>query len=188
MGTPYLAPQSPRLVLRAWDPGDLEALAEMHDNFAVMRHFPAMLTRAQSDALAARWQAGLDEKGWGVWAVELRETGEFLGAIGLAEPRFYCPDVPHAEVLWRLKRVAWGRGYASEGATACLEFGFEQLGLQEIVSFTALTNARSKKVMERIGMHDAHADFDHPGLPPGHRLSRHCLYRITRQEWDVLPR
>lgn len=175
-------------MLRAWDSGDLEALAEMHDNFAVMRHFPAMLTRAQSDALAARWQAGLDKNGWGVWAVESRETGEFLGAIGLAEPRFYCPDVPHAEVLWRLKRVAWGRGYASEGATACLEFGFEQLGLAEVVSFTALTNARSKKVMERIGMHDTHADFDHPGLPPGHRLSRHCLYRITRQEWEVMPR
>ncbi|WP_273653081.1 GNAT family N-acetyltransferase [Cellulomonas fimi] len=165
-----------RLVMRQWTEADLEPFARMNADPEVMEHFPAPLTREQSDALAARAQAGLAENGWGLWALEV--DGRFAGFTGLNRPS-WNPDL--VEVGWRLPRWAWGHGYASEAAREALRVGFEEAGLDEIVSFTAVPNVRSQAVMRRIGMtRDPADDFDHPSVPHGHRLERHVLYRIAR--------
>src|SRR4051794_9878260 len=133
-----------------------------------MEHFPSTLTRAASDALVERIRAQFDEHGYGLWAVEVRATGSFIGFTGLAWQTFPAHFTPAVEVGWRLRRTAWGHGYASEAARAALEFGFTQVGLDEIVSMTAVTNVRSQRVMERIGMsRDPADDFDHPNVPEG---------------------
>jgi RimJ/RimL family protein N-acetyltransferase len=147
-----------------------------------MEHFPAPLTRAESDAFAARVRSEMSERGFGLWAVEAPGVAPFLGFTGLAVPRFEAHFTPCVEVGWRLAREHWGRGYAPEAARAALAFGFERLGLAEIVSFTASGNAKSRRVMEKIGMtHDPAGDFEHPSLPPGHPLRRHVLYRVARR-------
>lgn len=165
-----------RLDMRAWTEADLDPFARMNADPEVMEHFPALLTREQSDALAARAQAGLEQNGWGLWALEV--DGRFAGFTGLSRPS-WNPGL--VEVGWRLPRWAWGHGYASEAAREALRVGFEEVGLDEIVSFTAVPNVRSQAVMQRIGMtRDPADDFDHPSVPHGHRLERHVLYRIAR--------
>jgi len=145
-----------------------------------MRFFPAPLSREQSDGLAARARTGIEERGWGLWAVEVVESSQFIGFIGLAEPRFDAHFTPAVEVGWRLARDAWGRGYATEGGYVAVEHGFSDLGLREIVSFTSTVNGRSRRVMERLGMsHDPSDDFDHPSVPAG-PLRPHVLYRLRR--------
>jgi RimJ/RimL family protein N-acetyltransferase len=122
--------------------------------------------------------------GYGIWAAELPGVASFIGFIGLAIPGFEAHFTPCVEIGWRLARAHWGQGYASEGALAALDFGFDRLGLKEIVSFTTTTNLRSRRVMERIGMaRRAGDDFDHPNLPESHPLRRHVLYRIGREQW-----
>jgi RimJ/RimL family protein N-acetyltransferase len=145
----------------------------------VMRHFPGTVGRADSDAIIERWAGDFAARGWAPWAAELKHGGGFVGLIGLAIPRHALPFSPCVEVLWRLARAHWGRGYATEGAQAALQVGFGPLGLREIVSYTVPGNLRSRAVMERIGMRDAGEDFDHPALPEGHPLRRHCLYRVA---------
>src|SRR6202035_4615529 len=151
----------------------------------VMEHFPAPLARADSDRLIARIEAGFDRRGYGLWALELLDTGQLLGFTGLEVPSFEATFTPAVEVGWRLARSAWGRGYATEAALATLAFGFEQAGLGEIVSFTSTPHLRSRAVMERIGMtHDPTDDFDHPELEDGDPLRRHVLYRISLDDWS----
>ncbi|GAB4364068.1 MAG: hypothetical protein Kow00114_20530 [Kiloniellaceae bacterium] len=146
-----------------------------------MEHFPAPLSRAESDAVAARVRAFMAEHGFGWWAVEVPGEAPFIGFVGLWRPAFDEPFTPCVEVGLRLAREFWGRGYATEGARAALSFGFEDLGLAEIVSFTAASNLRSQAVMRRLGMtRDPADDFDHPSLPEGHPLRRHVLYRARR--------
>lgn len=169
-----------RLLLRDWRDADREAFAEMNADPEVMRYFAAPLSRVESDAMVERMRSHHDERGWGLWAVELAATGVFIGFVGLAVPRHALPFMPCVEIGWRLARAHWHQGYATEGARAALDFGFGVLGLEEIVSFTALGNRPSRAVMERLGMVDANEDFDHPGLPAGHALRRHCLYRLRR--------
>ena len=131
--------------------------------------------------MADRTEARLEEEGFGLWAVEVVGGAPFIGFVGLSVPRFETHFTPCVEAGWRLSRENWGRGYATEGALAALAFGFDTLGLDEIVSFTAPGNVRSRAVMERIGMtRDPQDDFDHPSLPEGHPLRRHVLYRIAR--------
>ena len=147
-----------------------------------MEYFPATLSRAESDAFAARIRADLVEQGFGLWAVEAPGVAPFVGFTGLAVPRFEAHFTPCVEIGWRLAREHWGRGYAPEAARAALAHGLEPLRLDEIVSFTAAGNVRSRRVMEKLGMtHDPADDFDHPSLAPGHRLRRHVLYRIRRK-------
>ncbi|MFP5389880.1 MAG: GNAT family N-acetyltransferase [Thermoleophilia bacterium] len=168
-----------RLKLRRWREDDLEAFAALNSDPAVMEHFPAPLTREQSDELVERIEAGFGSNGFGLWALEVRATGEFIGFAGLAVPEFEAHFMPAVEIGWRLARSAWGHGYATEAGKAALAYGFEQAGLDEIVSFTTVANRRSRVVMERLGMsHDPADDFDHPGLPTGHPQRRHVLYRI----------
>ncbi len=166
-----------RLILRQWRDSDREPFAELNADPETMRYFPATLTRDESDAFADRIVARLDEDGWGLWAVEVAGGAPFVGFVGLARPRF-APEL--VEVGWRLHRDHWGNGYATEAARESLRFGFEELELEEIVSFTTVANTPSRNVMERIGMtHDPSRDFDHPNLPDWPQ-KRHVLYAITR--------
>ena len=172
--------ETPRLLLRQWRDSDREPFAALNDDPAVMEFFPARIPRAASDESIETARRAIAERGWGWWAVEIRETGEFIGFTGLTIPKRVLPFSPCVEVGWRLAKAHWGKGYASEAARASLRAGFETIGLQEIVSFTALANLRSRAVMERIGMKNANADFEHPGVPEGHALRMHCLYKITK--------
>lgn len=162
-----------RLLLRQWREEDREPFAALNADPEVMEHFPARLTREQSDAWIDRHSALLAAGEPGLFAVET--SGTFLGFVGLAVPRFESTFTPCVEIGWRLSRSAWGHGYASEAAVAVLEHGFDTLQLTEIVSFTAVGNTRSRAVMERIGMTFVE-EFDHPFLEPGHPLRRHVLY------------
>lgn len=168
-----------RLRLRPWRESDLAPFAAMNADPLVMEHFAAPLTREESDAYARRMMAAIEGRGWGNWALEEIGGEPFVGFAGLSAPSFEAHFTPCTEIGWRLVRSAWGRGYATQAARAALAFGFGELGLAEIVSFTALANARSIAVMERLGMR-RDGEFDHPRLPAGHRLQRHVLYRISR--------
>ncbi len=177
-----------RLILRDWRDDDLPAFAAMNADPAVMAHFPSLLDRAASDALAARMRAHHAAHGWGSWAVEVPGEADFIGYVGLQPVSFDAPFTPAVEIGWRLARAQWGRGFATEAARAALGFGFERLDLPEIVSFTVPANARSRAVMERLGMtRDPAGDFDHPRLPDGHPLRRHVLYRMARARWTPPP-
>jgi ribosomal-protein-alanine N-acetyltransferase len=170
-----------RLLLRPWRDDDLEPFAALNADPEVMEHFPAPLTRAESDATAARMRAHFSEHGFGLWATEVPGAAAFIGYIGLSRPRFTARFTPCVEVGWRLARSAWGQGYATEGARAALDFAWRALGLAEVVSMTAVANLRSRRVMEKLGMtRDAADDFDHPLIAEGHPLRRHVLYRIAR--------
>jgi ribosomal-protein-alanine N-acetyltransferase len=165
--------------LRLWRPDDRIPFAALNADPKVMEHFPSTLTRGASDALADRIERHFVEHGFGLWAIEVLGVAPFVGFVGLSIPEFATPFGPCVEVGWRLSAKHWNRGYATEGALAALTFGFETLGLQEIVSFTVSANAPSRRVMEKIGMvRDPDGDFDHPGLPESHPLRRHVLYRI----------
>jgi RimJ/RimL family protein N-acetyltransferase len=185
MNHPAIEFNTPRLAFRAWQDRHRAPLALMNADPEVMRYFPALLSAEQSNAGIDIWCEQFAAKGWSNWAVEALDTGEFIGFIGLSVPRRQLPFSPCVEIGWRLKRAAWGRGYATEGARQCLRVGFEQLGLEEIVSFTALINRRSIAVMKRIGMSNAQADFEHPAVPEGNALRPHCLYKITRAQWGL---
>jgi len=172
-----------RLCLRRWCATDRQPFAALNADPRVMEYFPALLPREQSDALAARIEGHFERHGFGLWAVEIVDIAPFAGFIGLSVPRFEAQFTPCVEIGWRLAAGYWGCGYATEGARAVLAFGFEQLRLAEIVSFTVTHNLRSRRVMERLGMTRNPADdFDHPALPEGHPLRRHVLYRIARPE------
>jgi RimJ/RimL family protein N-acetyltransferase len=170
-----------RLVLRRPCEADREPFVRMNADPRVMEFFPATLSHEESDALMERIEAHLQQHGFSWCAAELRDTGEFIGFIGLSVPRFEAAFTPCVEIGWRLAAEYWGRGLATEGARAVLEYAFADLGLKEIVSFTTVGNARSRRVMEKLGMtHDAAEDFDHPSLPEGHAQRRHVLYRLRR--------
>ena len=152
-----------RLVMRRWREGDREPFAELNGDPETLVFFPATLTRAESDALVDRMESDFEERGYGLWAVEVIDGPKFIGYVGLWDAFFEAPFTPAVEVGWRLARSAWGNGYATEGAKAAVTYGFEKIGLTEIVSFTATQNVRSRAVMERIGMtRDDSGDFDHP--------------------------
>ena len=177
-----------RLHLREWGDADREPFAAINADPKVMECFPSILTREESDAMIDRIKAGFSERGWGWWAIEATKrtsdpaNSNFIGFVGLSVPRFEAHFTPCVEIGWRLERSAWGHGYATEAARAVIQFAFERLKLDEIVSFTATCNKRPERVMQRLGMtHDPSDDFDHPALPTNHPLSRHVLYRLRNQ-------
>lgn len=175
-----------RLRLRPWEDRDLAPFAAMNADPRVMEFFPATLDRAESDALARRIVDGFVQRGYGLWAVEVPGVADFIGFIGLSVPRFEAHFTPCVEIGWRLAASYWGQGYAAEGAQVALAFGFLDGGMEEIVSFTAASNQRSRRLMERLGMtHDAADDFQHPSLPEGHPLRPHVLYRLRNADWQM---
>jgi RimJ/RimL family protein N-acetyltransferase len=176
--------ETSRLRLRQWRESDRAPFAAMNVDPEVMEFFPAIQSREASDASIDAWQSQFAERGWSNWAVEVRSSGVFIGFIGLSVPRRVLPFSPCVEIGWRLSRPSWGQGYATEGARGVLRVGFDRLQLAEIVSFTSVVNRRSREVMGRIGMRNAHEDFEYPGVPEHHPLRPHCLYRITRAEWS----
>jgi RimJ/RimL family protein N-acetyltransferase len=167
-----------QVTLRQWKDNDLEPFVVMNAHPEVMRYFPATMTREESEGSFARMRGTIQERGWGLWAVEV--DGVFAGLAGLNVPAFSAPFMPCTEIGWRLRREFWGRGLAFRAARHALSFGFETLKLPEIVAFTAAGNFRSRRLMERLGFrHDLEGDFDHPSLPEGHELRRHVLYRLS---------
>ena len=181
---PTIEPRTERLWLRQWRESDREPFAAMNSDPEVMEFYPSLQDRATSEASIAGWQSQFEAQGWGIWAVELLVSGQFIGYTGLSVPRHTLPFSPCVEVGWRLARKYWGSGFAAEGARAALGAGFGRLALPEIVSFTSAGNLRSRAVMERLGMIDAKQDFEHPGVPEGHPLRLHCLYRLTLTQWS----
>lgn len=172
--------ETERLCLRQWRLAEHEPFAAMNADPRVMEYFPATLTRTESDAMAEHCQLLIEERGWGFWAAEYKATHEFIGFVGLHTPSAELPFSPCVEVGWRLAFSHWGKGFASEAAKEALRVGFHSLGLNEIVSFTAVGNRRSRAVMERLGMWES-GTFDHPHVPEGLGLRRHCLYRLTHE-------
>lgn len=171
-----------RLYLRTWRSTDLEPFAALNSDARVMKYFPGVLSKQESDALAERIVAHFAEHRFGLWAVEVDGVTSFAGFVGLSIPRFEAHFTPCVEIGWRLAAKYWNRGYASEAAGCALAFGLETLQLAEIVSFTVPDNLASRRVMEKIGMtHNEADDFEHPLLPAGHPLRRHVLYRKQRQ-------
>lgn len=177
--------QTKRLLMRPWTQEDLIPFAKMNANPRVREYFPAVLSKEESDQEAKFIIKFSNEHGWGFWAIELPNIAPFIGFIGLENVDFSAHFTPAVEIGWRLDHEYWGQGYATEGARACLAFGFEQLHLKEIVSFTALGNLRSQRVMQKIGMHhSSNDDFDHPKVADDSKLKRHILYRISKAEWE----
>lgn len=175
---------TPRLRLRLWRQDDLPAFAALNADPRVMEHFPKPLSRAESDAMAGRIRDLFVAHGFGLWAVEVPGQAAFIGFVGLAVPRFEAHFTPCVEIGWRLAAEHWGQGYGSEAAAAVCDHAFGSLELEGLVSFTVPANARSRRVMERLGMtHTPADDFDHPNLPAGHRLRPHVLYRLSRAAW-----
>lgn len=171
-----------RLLLRAWRDTDLPALAALNADAEVMRHFPAPLDAEQSAHLLAHHEL----HGFTFWALQRRDSCELIGFTGLAQVGFEAPFVPAVEIGWRLARAHWRQGYAGEAARAALAVAFEQLGLDEVVSFTVPANLPSQAVMRCIGMQrDEAGDFLHPRVPHGHPLQPHVLYRIRREQWEA---
>ena len=169
--------ETARLLLRPWRDSDLPVFAGQNADPVVMRYLGGPLTRAQSDAYAAKAVQHLAETGYGKWAVEAPGVAPFIGAVGLSRVRFEASFTPAVEVAWRLHRDYWGRGYATEAARAAIEDGFNRVGLSEIVALTTLGNLPSQRVMHRLGMTRT-IEFDHPALSEDSPLRRHVLFRL----------
>jgi RimJ/RimL family protein N-acetyltransferase len=166
-------------MLRQWKKSDFEPFAEMNADVDVMRFFLARQTRDESLEMFNRVRMAIEQRGWGVWAVEVE--GQFAGMVGLNVPRWQLPFSPCTEVLWRLRKEFWGRGIGYHAANQAMEYGFSKAGLSEIVAFTTPPNLRSIRLMERLGLvRDHQGDFDHPAVPDGHPLRRHILFRKKR--------
>ena len=176
--------ETDRLILRPWEPRDLDAFAALNADPEVMRFFPAPFTRAESAAYMERALARFVEVKMSFLAAEEAASGDLVGVVGMAPVKPEMPSAPSVEIGWRLARAHWGKGYASEAARGWLAYGFGTLALPEIVAFTYRGNAPSRRVMERLGMsRDPADDFEHPGLAEGHPLRPHVLYRLKAADF-----
>ncbi|MBM7613805.1 GNAT family N-acetyltransferase [Alkaliphilus hydrothermalis] len=172
-----------RLGLRRWKESDYAAFREINQDPMVMEFFPRLLTPEESDAMIEKIEENTNKNGFGLYAVELLKTKEFIGFIGLSVPNFDADFTPCVEIGWRLAYSHWGKGYAPEGAQACIEFAFHFLKISEIVSFTSVKNERSIRVMEKLNMKKV-KEFMHPNLTPKDPLCTHVLYKIQRDSTD----
>ncbi len=178
--------ETERLILRPWWDEDKEPFASMNADPEVMRYFPSVLTAEESDAMIERARDKTEADDFCFCPVVEKASQSFLGFVGLSRPSYPkpLPFDPCVEIGWRLTRSAWGNGYATEAAGAWLRFGFETLRLTEVVSFTAVHNEPSQRVMKRLGMSRSPSDdFLHPMVEAGHTLQRHVLYRLTAEAW-----
>jgi len=170
--------ETQRLGLRKWKASDLAPFAEMNGDKRVMEFFPATLTFSESVSMLKRIEDFFERNNFGLWATEIKEGKKFIGFVGLNVPQFQADFMPCTEIGWRLGIDHWGKGYATEAAIACLEYGFTRLRLAEIVSFTSRLNIRSENVMKKIGMQYA-GSFEHPFIEEGNKLKTHLLYKKT---------
>jgi RimJ/RimL family protein N-acetyltransferase len=170
-----------RLILRTWQDSDRAPFARMNADPRVMEFFPAQMSAEESNNSVDRASELFRERGFTIYAVELKQAGEFIGFVGLAVPRFEAHFTPCVEIGWRIAAEHWGCGYATEGARQVLRHAFHTLSLPAVVAMTVPANLRSRRVMEKLGMaHDPADDFDHPRMADGHPLKRHVLYRLKR--------
>lgn len=173
-----------RTLLRAWRTEDLAPFARLNADPRVAEFFPSTLTPAQSDALVESFIRHFQERGYGLWALEIPGRTPFAGFVGLVSAPFERPFRACPEVAWRLAAEHWGQGFAPEAASAVLDHAFDTLGFSRIISCTVAANQRSRRVMEKLGMvRDVDADFDHPRVTQGHPLKPHVLYRIDARQW-----
>ena len=170
--------ETERLVLRRWREADREPFADLNGDPETLVFFPSTLTRAESDALVDRIEARFEAHGHGLWALEIRQTGQFIGFTGLAPMPDDVPGAGGTEIGWRLARHAWHRGYATEAALASRDVAFTGAGLAELWSMTAVLNTPSQAVMRRIGMTES-ARFAHPRVPDGSPLKPHVVYHLA---------
>lgn len=170
--------QTERLLMRQWRDTDREPFAAINADPEVMAHYPAPMTREQSDAALAKLAAGIDATGIGLWALERRDDSALLGFVGIRNVPFEAHFTPAVEVGWRLRRDTWGSGYATEAAQECVRYGFETLGLEQIIAMARPDNWPSRRVMDRLGMwHDEAGTFRYPPAgEPG--SSDYVLYRL----------
>ena len=179
--------ETERLVVRNWQERDRDLFFEINSDDKVMEFFPFRRSRQQSDELMDRLAASIERDGFGFAALELKQGGECIGFCAIARASMEAAGFPAGmiEIGWRLASRYWGKGYVTEAARAWLRTGFENLGLDEIVSFAVHDNVRSTSVMERIGMRrDTARDFDHPAIPETcPQLKRHVFYALGRDEW-----
>lgn len=178
--------QTPRLILRQWQDSDTAPFIQMCADDEVMRYFPKKLDATEATAFIERIRTAIETRGWGLFAVELKATGEFIGFIGLHvhPPELKIADAP--EIGWRLLPQYWNQGYATEGAKAVLKYAFRTLRLEKVISFTACVNTPSERVMQNIGLEKV-GEFDHPLVPADHILCRHVLYKKQRSDYLHIP-
>lgn len=171
--------ETERLLLRRWTDADREPFAAMNADPRVMEFLPGVLTREESDSMIENIESHFDNRGFGLFATELKSEKKLIGFIGLHVATFEAHFTPCIEIGWRIAAEYWGKGLATEGSREVIRYAFERLRLESLVSFTVAENVASRRLMEKLGMtHDPADDFDHPRLPPGHRLRRHVLYRL----------
>lgn len=175
--------ETERLILRQWRAEDKSPFAKLNADPIVMEYFPEVLTREQSDDLANRCKALVENNGWGFWALETIADKRFIGFAGLNQPDYELPVSACVEIGWRLSVDVWGNGYATEAAKACLDFAFQNLVLEEVFAYSSVGNQKSRNVMERLKMVDLNNNFDHPLFPDNHELKEHVLYKIELQQW-----
>ncbi len=166
-----------RLGLRRWIDTDTQPFIEMNSDPEVMKYFPRLFTKEETLLIIQRINKGFEKNGFGLLAVENKQTQEFLGFTGFSIPGFESFFTPCIEIGWRYNKQAWGQGFATEAANACLQYGFSTLGFDKVVSFTASINTRSEKLMQRIGMKKIN-EFDHPNIEKISPVCRHVLYEI----------
>jgi RimJ/RimL family protein N-acetyltransferase len=178
--------QTERLAIRNWRDSDREFFHRINSDDRIMEFFPFRRSRGQSDALMDEMRADIDANGYGWTAVDIEATGQCIGFVGLnvTEIAGIATAETH-EIGWRLAPEYWGNGYATEAATALVDFAFDRAGLDEVISFAVVTNTRSLAVMERLGMRHVR-DFDHPAIPDTHpELKPFKLYRLAKDDWKA---
>ncbi|MCC6597702.1 MAG: GNAT family N-acetyltransferase [Alphaproteobacteria bacterium] len=173
--------ETPRLILREWKESDRAPFASINQDPLVMEHLPRALDEKASNKLVDRFQKNIKENGYGLYAIERKEDGEFVGFAGLEKVPFDAHFTPAVEIAWRLDYEYWGQGYGMETGKAILDHAFNKLGMKEVVAFTVHDNARTISLLEKLGMkHDTEGDFDYPGLRKGHPFGRFVLYRAHK--------
>ncbi len=176
--------ETERLILRQWKDNDYPNFAEMNSDPEVMKYYPSLMNKYESNEMANKIRSLISKRGWGFWAVEEKESNKFIGFAGLHEPISELPFSPCVEIGWRLGRECWGKGYATEAAKASLNYAFELLELGKVYSFSTVGNKRSRAVMERLGMVNTYKNFQHPTVPVGSPLREHVLYELTKERWN----
>lgn len=176
--------ETKRLILRTWLDSDLEAMSKINEDTKVCEFLPGPFDKKQTQTMIESWMLHYQQKGYGIYAVELKSTHEMIGFLGLWTPTFEAHFTPAVEIAWRLASKHWNQGYATEGAQAVLDYAFNQVGLNEIVSFTVVNNLPSQRVMQKIGLkHNPLDDFDHPNIDKESPLRRHVLYSLKRTDY-----
>jgi len=177
--------ETDRLILRTWTDSDLQPMFAINQDPKVMEYFPGLQDLETTKNFIAKVNNHFEKHGYSLYACVRKDSNEFIGFIGLLIADFEAHFTPATEIGWRLSSKHWGQGFATEGAKAVLDYAFRELKIPEIVSFTAEGNAKSIKVMQKIGLrHNANDDFDHPKLDDTSPLKRHVLYRLSNEQYS----